>query len=384
MNSSTSHSEAGSPPAPGCELRKLGGFFARLFATVIVLELALRAWHGELLATDNLILKKLDLFRSAYPGQYDATLGWAPIPGAIKRMSVWGTILTILGDGTRSNGPAEDSDTEILAVGDSYTFGDGVSDDGTWPAALSRALHSNVVNGGVYAYGMDQIALRAEQLMERHHPQFLIVSFLPQSIERCEYADEANMPKPYFILEGGELAIRNQPVPFSPPAQMDPIRALFGRSHLANYVMARAEPRWWFQGGQERRRISKEGVATAIRLVERLARRASSDTVTLVFLAQYDGDLRFGEISKPVVDRARGLRLATVDLLVDLERIRSEDPGRFNNLYNRVNAHMTREGNAYTAEKLAEVISGLGAVARKSSVTAEHPAHGSGPSKGLH
>ena len=51
----------------------------------------------------------------------------------------------------------------ILAVGDSFTFGDEVKDDETWPAHLQQLLGRRVLNAGVSGYGFDQIVLRAEK-----------------------------------------------------------------------------------------------------------------------------------------------------------------------------------------------------------------------------
>jgi hypothetical protein len=49
----------------------------------------------------------------------------------------------------------------VLVVGDSFTFGDQVSDDETWPACLEATLHRGVDNGGVFGYGAAQALRRA-------------------------------------------------------------------------------------------------------------------------------------------------------------------------------------------------------------------------------
>lgn len=56
----------------------------------------------------------------------------------------------------------------ILAVGDSYTFGDEVSDWETWPAQLQKLSGRRVINGGVFGYGIDQAFLRARRLLSRY------------------------------------------------------------------------------------------------------------------------------------------------------------------------------------------------------------------------
>ena len=78
------------------------------------------------------------------------------------------------------------SDGSILAVGDSYTYGDEVLDEETWPAQLQRLTGRPVLNGGVTGYGFDQIVLRAEQLAAIHRPSIIIVSFIAHDILRTE------------------------------------------------------------------------------------------------------------------------------------------------------------------------------------------------------
>src|SRR5262249_23022522 len=101
----------------------------------------------------------------------------------------------------------------ILAVGDSYTWGEDVGDLDTWPAQLQRLMGRRVLNGGVTGYGFDQTVLRAEQLVERHKPAAVIVSFIADDIRRCEMRRMWWHDKPWFALEHGRLALKGVPVP---------------------------------------------------------------------------------------------------------------------------------------------------------------------------
>src|SRR5262249_47314840 len=110
---------------------------------------------------------------------HDAQLGYLPRPG----YSILG--FTIGDDGLRRSGFAV-SDAPILAVGDSFTFGEEVVDGDPWPAALEHLTGKQVLNGGVSGYGFDQTVLRAEQLAWKYKPAAIVVSFIADDIRRTE------------------------------------------------------------------------------------------------------------------------------------------------------------------------------------------------------
>ncbi len=100
---------------------------------------------------------------------HDELLGHVPNPGFQARHGK--SLQTIDNDGLRWNGEASPlSERTILAVGDSYTYGEEVNDDQTWPAYLQRLTGRRVLNGGVTGYGFDQTVLRAEQLADKLSP----------------------------------------------------------------------------------------------------------------------------------------------------------------------------------------------------------------------
>src|SRR5690606_22365484 len=86
-------------------------------------------------------------------------------PGASR---AWGTdefteTTTIDALGLRGAAPGARSsgDVTVLAAGDSFTYGHGMPDDGTYPALLqtelgARGLAATVLNAGVPGYGSDQ------------------------------------------------------------------------------------------------------------------------------------------------------------------------------------------------------------------------------------
>ena len=96
-------------------------------------------------------------------------LGWDnPAGGAQPTRNCVGEEVTYThsADRIRLHG-SEPSDAVVLVAGDSYTHGDEVADDATYPAALERLLAVPVANLGVGGYGPEQSLLKLEGMIER-------------------------------------------------------------------------------------------------------------------------------------------------------------------------------------------------------------------------
>ena len=111
-----------------------------------------------------------------------------------------------------------------LVVGNSYAMGEEVSDDQTFPAHLEKMLAKRVLNGGVLGYGLDQMILRAEALVPRFKPDSLVLSFIADDIRRARMRVMWGIPKPYFDIDKGRLALRNVPVPPPSDSSVDTVR----------------------------------------------------------------------------------------------------------------------------------------------------------------
>ena len=80
-------------------------------------------------------------------------------------------LITIDKNNFRKNYPTESiSPTEnaILFSGDSFTFGDGVDDENTFPSIFQSIKNDKVINGGVQAYGIDQMYLRSMDIIQNY------------------------------------------------------------------------------------------------------------------------------------------------------------------------------------------------------------------------
>jgi hypothetical protein len=83
----------------------------------------------------------------------------------------------------------------VLALGDSMTFGEGVTADRTWSAVLEQESRVRVYNGGVPGYSTHQMAGRARRLIPVFQPKLVLVLLSPQW-------DRNRSANPFFYLGG--------------------------------------------------------------------------------------------------------------------------------------------------------------------------------------
>jgi hypothetical protein len=112
----------------------LFGLVLAVMLVEISARIVSRRWFSSFLE------REVDLMKRAYPVSYDPELGWVPRAGFSGNRNVGKTQVTINTNGLRANGGSgvPPSGSPVLAVGDSFTFGDGVSDGDTWPARLEK------------------------------------------------------------------------------------------------------------------------------------------------------------------------------------------------------------------------------------------------------
>jgi hypothetical protein len=329
-------------------------------ACLLVLELGLRIRRGDGLRADPDPARAVRMVGAMYPAQYDPELGYTPAPGVHE---VWRRRATIDARGLRENGnPAPSAGAAVLAVGDSYTFGDEVDDRSTWPSALERRLDRRVWNGGVFGYGLDQVVLRAEHLSDRLAPAALVVKVIPDDVSRCEYAYRFSH-KPWFELEDGALALRGVPVPGpeTPPPGDNAWRRALSHSFLADIVLRRLDPLGWPVRGAVR--VQRDGPEVAAALVERLAALSARRGQRLLLVAGWHPGART-ELLRPLRERARAQGVELVDLEPVLLREIEANAGDWTPLFHPVPfgsgvGHLTPLGNERVAAVIAERLRGL-------------------------
>lgn len=318
---------------------------------------------------------RIDLVRRAMPNVYDSVLGYRPPPNYASSDNVWNTLVTIDEAGLRSNGvdalEAVPGGKVVVAVGDSFTFGDQVSDHETWPAQLEQLLQRPVRNAGVFGYGLDQSVLYAERMLDSRDVDLLICSLIPDDLRRCELSRRF-APKPWFALLDGRAELRGVPVPDSATDnELDRqwLRKLMGYSALLDTLCWNACPSWWVS----RERLVREhppgfGLNVGKRLLERLRRKCRDKGVQLLVVLQGqrleppDGvPIRAQEL----LAHGEKLGIPTLDLVTRFRAMASADASLDGEFFH---GHMTAVGNSWVAEQVAARVKQLQAA--KSAVPA--------------
>jgi hypothetical protein len=332
---------------------------ASVIFSFVAIEIGLRAHKGEWRHI-NFRFPEGNWFEANHPVSYDVELGWVPKGGV--RANILGTTVTIFEDGIRSNGneTVRNETDPILAVGDSYTFGDQVSDWETWPAQLEKLSGRKVINGGVFGYGIDQAFLRARRLLSQDRFGTLIFSFIPDDIRRCQMSVNYTRAKPYFDLKDNRLALENVPVPRPVPLPKESkLLVALEHSLLVQTVMTRVDPNWWFRLSWDTQVLTKEkgsGVACALlHELEGLTKSRGSELIILVEHGNWEGVAETTTVEN-VLTCLSDPATHVLDLKPVLSELKVKDRSRYERLYHPSGGHMTAEGNQFVAHQISPIL----------------------------
>lgn len=103
---------------------------------------------------------------------------------------------------------------DIVCLGNSFTHGDEVSFEDTWPYRLQQLTGLRTLNLGVGGYGIDQAFLRYEQ--EKPQAKLVILGMVAGDLDRaCSQVYNLTVgglkTKPMFELSNGWAEVRNRP-----------------------------------------------------------------------------------------------------------------------------------------------------------------------------
>ena len=324
------------------------------------LEVAYRFYVDDFRMINFIDQKKKN--QQAYPTKYDAELGWVPLPG-IHQNDYWGVSITINSDEIRENGNNDiaDASLRVLAVGDSFTFGDEVADGDSWPAILERQTGWRVYNGGVFGYGVDQIFLRMKKLVKKLQPDLVVFSFIPDDINRCELSERTAVTKPWFSVQSpGVVALQTshmRPM-VKIKEEKSPLRMVLGRSLMLHKIMMAVNPQFWLQGARKSTRNGEEGGAVACGILNLLEEFSEQNNLPVLVLVQYSRHEVGAENPhlKTALTCLDKDKLPTIDVYESLTTMRQTKEAEFESLYNLHMAHMSPAGNRFIASSVQQAV----------------------------
>ncbi len=212
-----------------------------------------RAWISRHQNTGKEIYYKFDIYASSR--------GWISKPN-LRDMKVFNRkVLNTNSKGFRGKNEypyrkAQDK-VRILVLGDSFTFGDEVSDNETYSYYLQEMIpHAEVINLGVHGYGHDQMLILLKEEGIKYEPDIIILGFLPMGMSRnlLNFRDYA---KPKFIIDNKELRITGTPV----PCPEETLKWDWARPRIVDMVSIIRHILWKLSGAYAK---EKEAITTAI------------------------------------------------------------------------------------------------------------------------
>ncbi len=137
--------------------------------------------------------------------QFSAGYGLVPFPNVTMVHGIprrFQYRYTVGADGCRGEvpDPGDARHPVVVTLGDSYTFGMGVSDGEEYPAVMQRFLGetASVVNLGGPGWGLTQEVRRFVELGEAYDPEIVVLQF-------CANDPEDNLTNRVSLVENGEL-----------------------------------------------------------------------------------------------------------------------------------------------------------------------------------
>lgn len=200
-------------------------FLAALFEGSARLAFRVPALSRRLAAGDELSWRRQWVDAHASSGKdfrfgfdaWDPTKGWTTRPN-VKDMPVYGdkrlTTNALGFRDLREYAPVKDTGkVRIVLLGDSFTFGESVSDDETYAFRLQQLLpRAEVMNFGVHGYAHDQMLILLREKGLPLKPDIVLLGFISDDMGRnvLGFRDYA---KPKFELRDGKLSLEGTPVP---------------------------------------------------------------------------------------------------------------------------------------------------------------------------
>ena len=293
----------------------------------------------------------------------------------LSHVEVGGIDYRVSSLGTRGPEPAAHPDARVLVLGDSVTMGWGVAEGDTWPSRVEAALSGHVrglevVNAAVLAWGVEEYAVRLDELWPRLAPDLVIIGYYPNDPEGTDSVLPSGGARSRVV----ELLFGSGPEPRTADTLV--------RRDVSDTRTSLPAPRP-ADATEHERALHAEGstgwrkVERAFTRIGRRCRQASVPCVVALLPSLNETPYPLGPEHRRLADLARAHGLHVVDVAPVLDSV---DAGAL--WVARDDAHPNARGHALYAQRIAAFLEGAQLVPGSGSADLHGPTRGTAPVTG--
>jgi hypothetical protein len=343
-----------------------------LLVCLLLLEAGIRLLDNvPLFSFQNFVAKAFDAVRQEGISRYDSKFGWAQESGVAKVQQGGNFTTGEFGVRMPSTVVRPLIQGAVLATGDSLTVGSEVGDEHSWPAQLETMIGTQVINAGNGGYSVDQTVMRTEEMTRRLNPRTALVEVMGITSLYSALRVYGGAPKPYYLIENGNLVLYNEQVPRLPQGEssIGLLRGILGYSYLVQFTMTRLDLlQWWIAAPQRYQWATtpENGLRISCMLMKRLATLRDERNMQVAVVVQYAATEIVSETigwdRQMLLGCVRERNLTLVDSYDALRAVfKNEGEEGFKRLWvmhdnNRVYGHMSAAGNQLIAKLIAEQV----------------------------
>ncbi len=212
---------------------------------------------------------------------------------------------------------------KILTVGDSFTFGDQVSDSDTWQSCLNKRFQDyGFVNAGVFGYGTHQALLRSQEIIKDNPYKYVILQTLVGvDFKRDRLDIRSGFVKPYLKKSNGNIVLSPPPPRSTPNTKYGPTEAALADYLLANIKLLGKIPQasvYHFNaldkvnGNIDRRGT---GSATIEEIIEQTVNSSTTQRTPFIWLLQYTSKVNQNTLNerKIIISKLKSKNIPFID-----------------------------------------------------------------------
>lgn len=272
---------------------------------------------------------------------YNPERGWTLKPN-LKNKLHYAAVVNSDSNGARISGSRK-SGENVLFLGDSFCFGEGVDDNETIPAFFQENFQKvQAINLGVHGYGIDQQYLYMKEVLPRYKPSAICFVICSNDFRRnfMNFRDYA-MPK--FVLKNKEIILKNSPVP-------KPEHYLKMKTASLPFLFWELIRNFLVYHGFIKK---KERIKISNYLMDHIKELAEKSNSKLYFI--FIRDLQKGFFYKNYIpdyfiNYFKKNKIKYLDVEKEFGR------KKFEEMFDTLSGHLSAHGNEITAEKLAEIV----------------------------